>query len=126
MHPITLDRFGLSLSGLCAVHCLLLPALLAVLPFAATTHVLHAWVHPALVLLVAPVGVQAIRHGLRDHGSLCVAVWITIGLVLVLGALPWHFLFGLHGERILTLTGSACLAAGHWANSRRSIHTPPT
>ena len=116
-----LDRFGLSLSGLCAVHCLILPLLLAALPLT-TAHVLHDWVHPVLVLIVAPVGVHAIRSGLRVHGSRGVAAWLGVGLVLVLGALPWHFLLGLHGESALTLTGSLCLAVGHWTNSRRSAH----
>lgn len=119
-----LDRVGLSLSGLCAVHCLLLPLLLAALPLTAA-HALHDWMHPALVLVAAPVGATALRSGLRVHGSRGIAAWIGVGLVLVLGALPWHFWLGLHGEGALTLTGSLCLAVGHglnWMNSRRSTH----
>ena len=59
------DRLGIGLSGLCAVHCLLTPVVLSLLPLWPTLQAVNAWVHPTLLVLILPVVLGALRRARR-------------------------------------------------------------
>ena len=100
------------LSGLCAVHCLLMPAVLLVLPLWRGAHVLHEIVHPVLSIILVPVTIRAMRRSVDG------VRWLQAGLAAVWAALPVHALLGETAGLALTLVGSALLIAGHRCNLR--------
>lgn len=107
------DRAGLLLSGLCAVHCLLMPLLLLVLPLHGA-HALHdAW-HPVTAALLIPVTLRAARRG--DSPSSAGLLWGGLALI-GLGLVAHDLLDEIAGVG-LTLVGSLFLIAGHRCNLR--------
>lgn len=110
------DRLGIWISGLCALHCLLLPISLALMPLWPSLTEVHEWVHPLLAVLLIPVTLKAMRGIRRGPAGRPIALLLGIGLALVLLAWAFHDVLGLYGEPLLTLLGSALLILGHWRN----------
>jgi hypothetical protein len=111
------DKIAVGLSGLCLLHCLLLPFLVALLPFLGEFDGDH--LHTELLFFVIPVSVIALAIGFRRHGRISIIVSGTVGLVvLILGALVVHDLYGLLADRMMTVTGSFILAFTHYRNFR--------
>lgn len=117
-HWMDWDRLGIGLSALCAVHCLLTPVVLSLLPLWPTLHAMNAWVHPALLVLITPVIVGALRRA-RCTGHGATAVLLGVGFLVLVGAWWGHNVWGHVGERLGTLAGSGLLIAGHVLNWRR-------
>ena len=109
------DRLGIGLSGLCAVHCLLTPVALSVLPLWPTLQAVNAWVHPTLLVLILPIVGGALRRA-RRTGHATTAVLLGFGFLVLVGAWWGHDIWGATGERIGTVMGSALLIAGHVFN----------
>ena len=111
-----LDRAGILLSGLCAVHCVLGIVLVSVLGLGGEI-VLSPAIHEvglALAILVGLVtlGLGVLRHGRR--GPLAVGIR---GLALMAAALAVG-----HGisEALLTICGVALVAIAHIGNLRHA------
>lgn len=121
-----LDRIGIALSTLCAVHCVLTPIVILSLPIMARFYVAHPWFHYVMALLIVPVGVLAFVRGYRHHHNLKVLALGIPGLFLV-GIFPMIFHSGISMMRGLSIwteptilvIGSVCLIVAHW-NNRRS------
>jgi len=110
---------ALALSGLCLLHCLLLPFAVAVLPFLGQFSDDH--LHAELLVVVIPVSVIALYLGYRRHRHTGVVVMGLIGLVvLTVGGTIAHNLYGLVADRTLTVIGSVTLAITHYRNFRLS------
>lgn len=110
------DRLGIGVSGLCAVHCLLMPVLLSALPLWPALHAVQAWLHPAFIVLLVPIAYQAARAARRGRRSTWVPLLLGLGLAAITLAWLGHDLLGRVGETAMTLAGSALLIAGHWQN----------
>ena len=78
-----LDKTAVALSGLCLVHCLALPLLIAVFPVLGFTVVEHETFHQLILIVVIPTTAIALGVGCRRHRSRLVAV---LG---ILGVLAW-------------------------------------
>lgn len=110
------DKVGIGISGVCAIHCLVLPVFIALLPLWGFAEILHDWLHPVFILLIAPTVYYASKRSYFDRR---IVGLLTIGfLLIVIGWLLGHFWIGLWFETILTVIGSAVLIAGHWFNYR--------
>lgn len=110
------DRLGIGVSGICAIHCLVFPIIISLLPIWPVATAIHDWTHPVFIVLLIPTVYFAAQ---RSHYSKKVTVPLVTGLVMViLGWLLGHFWFGAGTETLLTLLGSAVLIAGHWMNFR--------
>lgn len=110
------DKVGIGISGVCAIHCLFLPIVVAVLPLWSFAEVLHDWLHPIFILLIAPTVYYAAR---RSHYDQKITGLLISGLLLiVIGWLLGHFWIGLWFETTLTVIGSLVLITGHWFNYR--------
>lgn len=110
------DRFGISVSGICAIHCLLFPILISTLPLWSVASVIHEWAHPLFILLLAPAVFFASR---RSHFDKTITLILVSGFLFVLAG--WglgHFWLGHLFEISMTLFGSGMLIAGHWFNYR--------
>src|SRR4051812_3937505 len=80
------DRFGISASILCVIHCLLTPFVVLFTPFA--SHFLSDhWFHILIAIIVFPVAVWALWNGYRRHHLARVLVLGGIGLSFVVLAL---------------------------------------
>ena len=117
---VTADKAAVVLSIACAVHCLLLPVALIVLPAIATLPLGDESFHQMLLMGVIPVSMMAMLLGCRQHRNAWVAGTCLLGLgILLFAALFGHDLAGEAGEKILTVLGSAVVVFGHVQNYRR-------
>jgi hypothetical protein len=112
-----LDRLAILLSSICAVHCLLLPVALTLLPIMQGSVLDEASFHVLFLFLVVPTSVIALSVGCRTHKNLQTAALGTVGLaILVVTAFWGHDLVGYNGERVMATVGGAILAASHILN----------
>jgi len=126
--PQWLDRLAVSLSSLCALHCLALPLLLVLVPAMSASVLGDEAFHRTLLWLVIPSSVLAITLGCARHKDQLVWTCAVTGLAVMIIAAFWgHDLLGEWGERLATLTGAGILSSGHVRNhalcrSRRCLH----
>jgi len=110
------DRIGLSVSGICAIHCLFFPVFLTILPLWPLAFEIHEWVHPVFIILLLPVVFFASR---RSHFDKWISTLLVTGFLLLLGGwLLGHYWLGFWFETATTLLGSGILITGHWMNYR--------
>ncbi|KQM64705.1 MULTISPECIES: MerC domain-containing protein [unclassified Sphingomonas] len=114
LHEGRLDRFGILLSGLCAVHCVTTIAVMALLASVGGT-LLHPAIHEIGLLLAVLLGTFALGAGYMRHGRKLPTLIGGAGLGIMALALTLP-----HGvpEAIATLTGVGLLALGHHLNRR--------
>lgn len=110
------DKLGIGISGVCAIHCLFLPVIIAILPLWSFAEILHDWLHPIFILLIVPTIYFASKRSYFDRK---ITSLLTSGfLLIVFGWVFGHFWIGLWFETTLTVIGSAVLIMGHWFNYR--------
>ena len=111
-----LDRVGVLLSGLCAVHCLLGLLLVTMLGLGGELLLAPA-VHQVGLALAILVGLFTLGIGMLRHGAYGPLALGAAGIVLMAAALATG-----HGssEAILTIAGVALLAIAHMQNLRRA------
>jgi hypothetical protein len=108
------DKLGIGISGVCAIHCLLVPVLITMLPLWDFATVMHDWLHPIFILLIVPTVYFASR---RSHYDRKITRLLSGGLILLLIGWPFgHFWIGLWFETTFTVLGSVVLVIGHWFN----------
>ncbi len=101
-----LDKFAITTSAFCAIHCLCLPILLVVFPALSATLFGEESFHVLLLWLVIPLSLVALSMGCGKHKNWFVALLGLTGLgVLVLAATLGHAMLGETGERILLSSG---------------------
>ncbi|MGM0505673.1 MAG: MerC domain-containing protein, partial [Bacteroidota bacterium] len=84
------DRIGIGVSVVCAIHCLLFPVLVALLPIWPALGGHYNWVHPLFLVLIVPTVFYAAR---RSHYDRQILRWLLSGLLLVtVGWLAGHLL----------------------------------
>jgi len=109
-----MDRFGLLLSGLCAVHCVLGIVIVAGLGLGGSL-LLDPIIHRIGLLLATVVAGVAIGLGALQHRRAAPFVVAMTGLSFMGGALAVD-----HGleEAVLTIIGVSLVAIGHLLNLR--------
>ena len=110
-----MDRLGILTSGLCALHCLLLPALLPVIPFISATIFAEAWFEKTILSLSMIFGFWALLIGFyRYHRQLYPLYSLLMG-----GLIYWNKdMFGEAYEPITIAVGATLIAAAHVANMK--------
>ena len=109
-----LDRAGIALSALCAVHCLLGVILVSIVGLGAEAF-LDPAIHRVGLLIATVIAACAIGWGAVKHRMAAPFVVALVGLALLGGALLVP-----HGvkEAVLTVMGVALVALGHVLNLR--------
>lgn len=130
LDEINWDRLGISLSFLCAVHCLVTPFVILSLPFLARYYISHPLFHLILALAIVPVGFLAFLSGYRHHATPWALVLGIPGLLIVAGV-PYlaHVLLWPINETALMIAGSVMLITAHLLNRRACqtcAHDGPT
>ena len=116
-NSLLFDKFAVSTSALCAVHCLFLPIALSLFPALGSSIVGHESFHKWLLFLVIPLSLVALTLGCKQHKSWIIAGLGFIGIsLLIFTAAYGHDLFGHDGEQIATLVGVSILSLGHIGN----------
>ena len=113
------DKAAISLSLLCAAHCLALPLLIALLPSLTALGLADEAFHKWVVIAVIPLSAFALTLGCNKHRQMGVLYIGLLGLILLCAtALLGHEILGEHGEKMLTLTGASLIALSHIRNYR--------
>ncbi len=111
-----LDRAGIMIAGLCAIHCIATIVVVSALGLG-SHFLLSPEIHRiglALALIIAAV---AIGWGALKHRRAAPFVTAMTGLTFMGGALAMPHGFG---EAVLTLIGVALVSAGHLLNMRHA------
>jgi hypothetical protein len=111
-----LDRAGIMLSALCAVHCVLGIVLVTVLGLGGEL-LLAPEIHEVGLALAILVGLVTLGLGVLRHGRLGPLALGACGIALMAAALATG-----HGvsEAVLTITGVALVATAHIRNLRHA------
>lgn len=111
-----LDRVGVLLSGLCALHCVLSVVLVSALGIGGQV-LLAPEIHEIGLGLAIFVGLVTLGIGVRRHGQPGPLLIGGAGIALMAGALAVP-----HGppEAVLTIAGVALVAAAHIRNLRHA------
>lgn len=114
------DKFAITLSMLCAIHCLLLPLLLVALPSIGVLQLQNEAFHLWMLAAVIPTSIYALTLGCKKHQRYRLLSWGLSGLLLMIIAVIFgHQIAGEPGEKILTLLGAILVVIAHWGNYRR-------
>jgi peptidoglycan/LPS O-acetylase OafA/YrhL len=109
----------MSLSGLCIVHCLMMPVVMAALPLWSVSETLHDWLHPLFLIGVVPISVVALVSTRGKPQLKSVRVLLGVGLfVITLATTIGHGAVNPLVETTFILLGSSLLVVGHWRNQR--------
>ena len=119
-----IDNLGITISSVCAVHCLLLPAIFLVAPYSFLAS--HEF-HEALIYFILPCALVAFVLGCRRHKDTKVAIMGTLGITLLGSALFLHDIHhsDQHSEELttvlITVCGSILLVVSHLRNRKLCI-----
>ncbi len=112
---VKLDKLGMWVSGLCAVHCLSLPILVPLLPLVASSFFAQTWFERTILSVSILVGALALLNGaLRQHGHFYPIVLLFTG-----AGIYWHKnMFGESFEPFTIAFGALLIALAHISNLR--------
>ena len=116
-----LDSLEISMSVICAVHCLLTPILLALLPIISTTFWVHENFHLWMVFLVVPTTSLAVFMGCRKHKDKLVAALSITGLAFILFIAVYQYIF--HAGHPLDANGICTSCTHHGSGSFLNLTT---
>lgn len=107
------DRLGIWASSLCALHCLLLPILIPVLPFVSASFFAQDWFEKTILSLSMIIGFWALLSGFyRYHRQLYPLYSLLLG-----GLIYWNKdMFGEAYEPFTIATGALLIVAAHITN----------
>ncbi len=116
-----IDNLGITISAVCAIHCVLLPAIFIIAPYSfLASHEFHV----ALIYFILPCAAIAFTIGCRKHGDRKVAIIGFIGILLLAFSIMFHEFA--HGEQhseetitiLITIAGSIMLILSHLRNRK--------
>lgn len=112
------DRLGIGLSGLCAIHCLLVPVFVSLIPLWPAFEEFHEYTHLVFFLAIAPTVILSVKNR-KDLKA--VSGYLFVGLAIIFIAWLFNNQLGEYGEAGVTLAGSLLLIRGHWLNYKTKM-----
>ena len=117
INKFKIDGLAISLSFLCAVHCLFMPSFIILAPSLLSISFDNEFIHYLILALAIPISIFALSKGYKAHKSLSMIFIGFLGLsILLFAVLFGNNLFGEIGEKGLTLFGSVIVASAHYRN----------
>ena len=110
------DTIGITVSGTCAVHCLMAPVTVIILPLLGLTIVDEHILHEILLYLILPSALIAITMGCRKHKDYSVAALAIIGISLLVYTVVLHDIYNAQLITVMTFIGSTLLVVSHVRN----------
>ena len=112
------DKFAMSFSAMCMIHCLFAPSLIILSYSSLALTVESELIHKAILLLTIPVSIFAISLGYKNHSNNSIIYTGIAGLTILISALLIGESIGENAELILTTIGSLMVIACHYRNYR--------
>ena len=111
------DKFAMTLSMVCLVHCLFAPSLIILTYSFMAMSVDSELVHKLILLITVPVSLFALSLGYKNHSTMNFIALGIIGLLtLVLAIILGEGVLGENGELFLTMLGSTLVIISHYKN----------
>lgn len=115
-----LDRIAIALSGVCAVHCVLIVLAIGAIPLWGLGWLTAPHFHEWFLAIAIPPSAYALWRGYCRHGRRSIVGGGLGALLLMLLAISLREtgLISASLESTLTLSGATLLALTHWRNLR--------
>ena len=113
---LTSDKFAMSFSAICMIHCLFAPSLI-VLSYSSLALTLESeLIHKVILLITIPVSIFAISLGYKNHTNNSIILTGIAGLTILISALLIGESIGENAELIMTVIGSMLVITCHYRN----------
>ncbi len=113
------DRAAICFSGLCILHCLLLPVLLVAYPIGILVTLSDEMFHQIMVSVALPLSLVSLNVGYGHHKRNQLIVFGSVGLgMLMLPLVVPHELISETEETWLTVAGALIVCLAHVVNFR--------
>ena len=119
------DKPAVGLSVICALHCLLFPVAVVLLPSVGMLAFDDEAFHRGILGAVLPASLIALTMGCRKHKHYRLYLAGAVGLTLMgMATYPGHDTLGERGEKLMTLVGAVIIALSHVKDFRlcRQLH----
>ena len=113
---LTSDKFAMSFSAICMIHCLFAPSLIVLSYSSLAMTVESELIHKAILLLTVPVSIFAISLGYKNHTNNSIIYTGIAGLTVLIAALLIGESIGENAELVMTIIGSMLVIACHYRN----------
>lgn len=122
------DKLAVSLSFICALHCLLFPIIAVFLPATLALAIGSEVFHLAMIIGVLPISIYSLNLGCKTHKVSRIKHIGYAGLAFLVVALLWESVahaagvaqgYGEAVEKTLTVTGTILIAIAHIKNFRQ-------
>ncbi len=117
------DKSAIGLSLLCAIHCLVFPLIIVLMPSLIALPLNNEMFHVWMVVAVLPTSAYALTIGCRQHKRYRLLILGLLGLAcLVLAVVLGEIFLSGACEKMLTSIGVGIIAYGHYRNYRLCQH----
>lgn len=113
------DRVGATASFLCAIHCALLPFVIAVLPLLGLEFLADHRFERGFVMFACVLALVALIRGFRRHQRPLPLMLAIPGLLLLLLGVTYAENYSIILHSVLVTCGGFLLASAHFLNLRR-------
>ena len=113
---LTSDKFVMSFSAICLIHCLFAPSLIILSYSSLALTIESELIHKIILLLTLPVSIFAISLGYKNHPNNSIIYTGIAGLTILISALLIGESIGENAELVLTMIGSLMVIYCHYRN----------
>ena len=114
---ITTDKFAMTLSIACVVHCFFVPSFIILTSGFLSFSLDNEFVHKLLVWVAVPISSFALLAGYKNHKITSFLPTGIFGLIaLIVAVVLGESMLGELGEKGFTLLGSMLIAFSHFKN----------
>ena len=118
------DKFAISLSAICAIHCFFAPVFLVLFSSFESIQYDNELIHFLFLLMTVPISFFALTLGLKNHKKSSFFILGIAGLIiLILALVLGEGILGKLGEKLVTLIGSIIVVFAHFKNYQTCIQT---
>ena len=111
------DKFAITVSLACAIHCLFVPSFVILSAGFLSITIDNELIHKLLIFIVVPVSIFALYAGYQNHKTTSFFSSAIVGMIaLIVAVLMGEKLLGESGEQGITLLGSLLLVYAHYQN----------
>lgn len=120
---LTTDKFAMSLSMICLIHCLFAPSFIILTSAFLSFSYDNEFMHKMILLLAVPFSIFALIMGYKNHKTISFLLIGILGLlILILAVLLGERMLGEYGEKGLTLMGTIFVTYSHYKNHQVCIN----
>ena len=113
---LTSDKFAMSFSAICLLHCLFAPSLIILSYSSLALTIESELIHKVILLITIPVSIFAISLGYKNHSNNSIIYTGIAGLTILISALLIGENIGENAELVLTMIGSLTVIYCHYRN----------